>query len=161
MSAFVYGRLTRIRSSAALEGANGGLGRYIDALAALVPSEVLALHAVVMSVAAKTQQAGPKIDPDAVKSLQWSFGGFIVLSLVLYLLGRGAGPRSPRDWLRAAIPPVAFIGWSMLQRTTVYDAFSGTAIQAWVLDPKRTIAALFSAVVLGAVSVWLANGTRS
>ena len=55
------------------------------------------------------------------------------------------------DWVRMAIPPLAFIGWTMLQRATAFDAvFPG------MLDASRTVVALFLAVVLGASAAALA-----
>lgn len=72
------------------------------------------------------------------------------MSVVLY-----AVPRLRRwdrlDFLRAAIPPVAFVAWTMLQRATAFDAVWPQLGQA-----PRTVIALFVAVLLGVLAAALA-----
>jgi hypothetical protein len=54
-------------------------------------------------------------------------------------------------YIRMAIPPLAFVGWTMLQRATAFDAiFPGMA------EAPRTVVALFLGVLLGLVASALA-----
>jgi hypothetical protein len=49
------------------------------------------------------------------------------------------------------IPPLAFVGWTMLQRSTAFDAVFPTMPQA-----ARTVAALFLGAVVGGLAAALA-----
>jgi hypothetical protein len=126
-----------------------GVSTFVDALAALVPAEVLTLHAIILSVTTKVDNATTTIT-DAV-TLQWAFAGLIVISIVLYVV-----PRFRKwdkfDYLRASIPPLAFVGWTMLQRSTAFDAVAPS-----LKDAPRTVLGLFLGVVLGLVAAALAN----
>jgi hypothetical protein len=116
----------------------------------LVPAEVLSLHAVILSVTTKTVNATTQIiAPD---TLAGAFYGLIVLSIVLYVAPRLMARKWDRmDYLRAVIPPLAFIGWTMLQRATAFDAiFPGMD------EATRTVLALFLGVLLGLLAAALA-----
>ena len=64
---------------------------YIDALAALVPAEVLAAHALVISYATKTENKVATItDPDTLWIAFWSL---CTVSLILYAVPRAIGGR--------------------------------------------------------------------
>jgi hypothetical protein len=74
------------------------------------------------------------------------------MAIVLYVVPRRFGGKWDKyDWLRMAIAPLAFFGWTMLQRTTAFDA----AFPRFESIP-RTVAALFLGAILGAVTAWLA-----
>ncbi len=224
MSTFVYAQIAQDRQNAARAaadskargirmqrtgaGGTGGepdaaqtptTGRYVEALAGLIPAEVLALHMLILS--ATTRIVNPK-DPSApamsdalVKksaesgtlaadlakaidlapttlitsshTLHAAFWGLVALSLLLYVIPRGnalwkniEGPRSMNVWLRsirpveavrAAIPPLSFIAWTMLQRATAFDAAYPDISEA-----DRTVAGLFFAAIVIAVSTWVA-----
>lgn len=157
MSTLAYASLTTSREEAApgtsTTNAKPGVGTYIDAFAALVPAEILSLHALIISYATTIDTQGNTMIPKAnVQTLSYSFWGLIVLSMILY-----AGPRlmskkwDKFDFLRILIPPLAFLGWTMLQKVTVFDAlFPSTPVIG------RTVAALFLGVGLGLASVALA-----
>lgn len=126
-----------------------GVSTFVDALAALVPAEVLTLHAVILSVTTtKTDKVTTISEP---QTLQWAFAGLIVTSIVLYVVPRFS-KWDKLDYLRAAIPPLAFVGWTMLQRSTAFDAVAPA-----LKDAPRTVIALFLGVVLGLVASALAN----
>jgi hypothetical protein len=131
-----------------------GVQSYVDAVAALVPAEVLTLHAVILSITTKTalnNDGKSVITITEPCTLRWAFWGLIVLSIALYLVPRFR----TLDWfdvIRAIIPPGAFTAWTMLQRATAFDAVWPT-----LCDAPRTVVALFAAVVLGAVAAILAN----
>jgi hypothetical protein len=141
LSAFVYGRLEakRERSDSKKSSTTQppGLKPYVDAIAALVPAEVLAANA--LFVAAFTDS---KKRPDESLSLvitnrgdlRLAFFGLILLALVMYVLGHINFGKSTVHWdrwdfLRMLIPPTAFVGWAMAQRPSPsFDA--ATSISA-------------------------------
>lgn len=52
MSTFAYATLTNVRDDAdpqKPENAKPGVNKYVDAMAALVPAEILGLHAILLS----------------------------------------------------------------------------------------------------------------
>ena len=126
-----------------------GVSTFVDALAALVPAEVLTLHAVFLSVTTSTAEKVTTITDAA--TLKWAFAGLIALSIVLYVV-----PRLKNwelfDYVRVAIPPLAFVGWTMLQRSTAFDAIAPS-----LKDAPRTVVGLFLAVLLGVVAAALAR----
>jgi len=155
MGTLAYALLTTRRE----EGAPGtttsksppGVSTYVDALAALVPAEVLTLHALILSVTTKTVNGTTEITQPG--TLSWAFFGLLILSVVLYVAARlvAGGKWDRLDYLRTAIPPLAFVGWTMLQRATAFDAVFPNLAQA-----PRTVVALFLGVVLGLVAAALA-----
>jgi hypothetical protein len=158
MSTLAYAALTnrRIQATPGTSGAEEppGVKSYVDAVAALVPAEVLSLHAVILSI---TTSRSPGTDGNTVTTitqpgtLRWAFFGFIVLSVVLYVVPRFQ-TRDRLDFLRGSIPPLAFVAWTMLQRTTAFDA-----VWPSLGDAPRTAIALFAAVVLGLMAAKLAG----
>ena len=139
---------------------NPGMRTYVDALAALVPAEVLTLHALIISTTTVTTQTKKGIDgavyttilPDAIFTLKFAFWALVLISMALFAFPRYFGGKWDKlDWVRILIAPLAFVGWTMLQRTTAFDAaFPG-------MNPfSRTVAALFLGAVLGAVAAALA-----
>ncbi|HXY69299.1 MAG TPA: hypothetical protein VEH62_07590 [Gemmatimonadales bacterium] len=158
MSTLLYGALTTRRLCAqpgtSETTAPPGLGTYVDALAALVPGEVLALHALFLSVTTATvvdRDGFPQVTITEPVTLRWAFAGLIVLSVVLYLVPRFR-TREKLDVGRALIPPLAFVAWTMLQRATAFDAVFPS-----LGDAPRTVIALFAAAVLGLVAARLAG----
>jgi hypothetical protein len=173
--------------------------RYVEALAALIPAEVLTLHAFTLSmttrivnpesktadhIANALSAPGASVPADATAvaeaiknatvtvisapdTLHVAFWALVVFSLLLYLVPRGYGAwkASPdtlsgwhwyrvmnaADWIRAAIPPLSFVAWTMLQRTTAFDAAFPDMSQ-----PDRSVSGMFLAVVLIAVATWVA-----
>jgi hypothetical protein len=160
MSTIVYASLANRRESApagsrGLETQNG-VSSYLDAAAALVPAEVLSLHAVILSLATRSSDSGATVITD-VATLRWAFFGMIFLSVVFYAMPRIAESGhsvklNALDLARALIPPLAFIAWTMLQPLTAFDAvfpeFTGAG---------RSVAALFLAVLLGIAATFLAK----
>jgi hypothetical protein len=166
MSTIAYAQLTNAREAAtpATSTTTGtpGVKTYVDAFAALVPAEVLTLHALVISVTTETAQkamaTGGKMEtvttilPKAISTLQIAFWVLVIMSIALYAAPRYFGGKWDKfDWVRVAIAPLAFFGWTMLQRTTAFDA----AFPA-VESIPRTVFALFLGAVLGAVTAVLA-----
>lgn len=154
MSTLAYAQLTTKRDTAqpgtSADTSAPGVKTYVDSLSALVPAEVLTLHAVIISVTTKVSGEVTKIEDAA--TLSWAFWGLIILSAVLYATPRLlAKTWDGLDWLRVLIPPLAFVAWTMLQRATAFDATFPSLTQS-----PRTVAALFLAVVLGTLATSLA-----
>jgi hypothetical protein len=174
MSTLAYAQLTNARE-AATPGTSTttnkpGMQTYLDAFAALVPAEVLTLHALIISVTTEIPKvakastdvaasavsaasaAAARILPDAMQTLQYSFWGLVAASAALYAAPRLMGGKWDNyDWLRVLIAPLAFVGWTMLQRTTAFDAAFPALQQA-----PRTVIALFLGAALGAITAGLA-----
>lgn len=168
MSTIAYGSMTNQRERAPdvsrSLGADKGVSSYLDAVAALVPAEVLSLHAVIVSLTTSTGEAGSNaatITEPGV--LHGAFYALIVLSIALYLasrfMDRGDGVKlSWFDVARACIPPLAFVAWTMLQPLTAFDAMQlQFDILAEVTGAARTVGALFLAVALGIAATVLAT----
>jgi hypothetical protein len=165
MSTFAYAQLTNTREAAqphtSTTTGSPGLRTYIDAFAALVPAEVLTLHALVISITTETAQkpaAGGEMEtvttilPHAAQTLEIAFWVLVVMSIALYVIPRYIGGKWDKfDWVRVAIAPMAFFGWTMLQRATAFDA----AFPSMEVIP-RTVIALFLGAVLGGITAGLA-----
>ena len=149
------------------------VNNYVEALVALIPAEVLTLHALVLTATTTIDTATNTTSISDIGTLGAAFWGLIGMSLLLYLVPRVSGALKPppagtplvgvpwhrrltaqmtaADVLRAAIPPLAFVGWTMLQRMTAFDAaFPG------VEESQRTVMGLFLAALLLALASWLA-----
>lgn len=154
MSTIVYAELTNKREAApartSTTTSQPGMKTYVDALSALIPAEVMTLHALTLS--ATTEIEGTITRISAADSLRFAFWGLILISLFFYTAPRLAGRHWDRlDWVRMLLPPLAFVAWTMLQRSTAFDAaFPG------VSDASRTVGGLFLAAVLCAMASWMA-----
>lgn len=155
MSTLAYGAISRKRAEAtAEESAHDeppGLNAYVDALTAIVPAEVLAIHAVVISNATETVDGETTIT--APDQLGFFFWVLVVGSVALYLAGRERIVPKGWDWIRMLIPAAAFIGWTMLQPTTAFDGVAPDFDADWRWAYGLTIALAVSllAGVLGVV----------
>jgi hypothetical protein len=160
VSTLLYSAITSARKTApaASGDVTGGgqappLGKYVDSLAALVPAEVLAAHAAILgftttaSPGAGGQSVTVITDPGV---LQGSFWALVALAGLLYGLGQW-GHWKPTDFVRMCIPPLAFVGWTMLQRSTAFDAIA----PSWNMD-AREATAIIGAIVLAALATLVA-----
>ena len=173
MSTVAFGALTTRReksdSGTSKTDQPPGLNSYIDILAALVPAEVLAIHAIIIAAVTTTNPGGQTqiTQPATLRLAFWLLAG---LAAVLFVLGRRPAPTPadvlqqsgssvPRwqhlewqDLIRVAIPPAAFVGWTMLEPASAWnvvvpDMSTGT----------RTLIALVGAVLLAAVTKAMAS----
>lgn len=162
MSSFAYGELSSKREEAAPTTSSTtsppGVSIYVDALAALVPTEVLTLHAFLLSITTKTEvnEAGEIVttitDPGTLAILFWIL---LLLSCAFFLVGhlrKGRQYMHKPDLIRMMIPAVAFVLWTMLQKTTAFDA-----VWPGLGDVPRYAFAVVGAVVLGLVTAFLAT----
>jgi hypothetical protein len=120
---------------------------YVVVLAGLVPVEVLALHAFIVDVTTDKSEDGKTTVITDPTVLKWSFWGLIVLALFLYVSVH-AKNWDAWDFIRVLIPVGAFVGWTMLQPTSAFDAVVGTDFSA----AARTVIAAFAAIVLGVLA---------
>jgi hypothetical protein len=154
MSTLLYAELTSKRDAAqpgrSQTDGQPGVKTYVDALAALVPAEVLTVHGVILTVTTAVDAGVTTIThPQTLAVMFWVL---LVMATGLYAAWRLYHKRwDDWDWLRMLLPPLSLLGWLMLQRSTAFDAVWPT------LDAgPRTAAAVVLAVVLGAAAVMLA-----
>jgi hypothetical protein len=144
MSTFAYGDKTRNLVNAP-QGTGSAVKNFVDTLTALVPAEVLVAHAVILQATSKSGKDVTTITDPTV--LKWAFVGLTVLSVILYVAGRRGAGWSRLDFARAAIPPLAFVGWTMLQTGSAFDA-----IAPGVSSAARVSIAVIGAIALGALA---------
>lgn len=131
---------------------------FIDALAALLPAEAIALHAALVPLFLKT--GDPKSDDSSVTitttvsqgDVGFAAGVYVfilLLTVLLYVIARRGHAWQGVDYVRMLIPPAAFTAWTMLQRNTLFDA-----VFYWVPISQRMATAIMSAVVL-ALLAWV------
>ncbi|HLY68741.1 MAG TPA: hypothetical protein VKR53_03360 [Puia sp.] len=154
MSTLTYAALTTRREKASpgtsRSSSSPGVKTYVDAFAALVPAEVLSLHALIISYTTTTTADKRTTITDAGSpALHMAFYGLIVISIILYVSARIKGGQwDSWDYCRALIPPLAFVGWTMLQRSTAFDA----VWPALSVEQRTTAALLLSVLLAGAAS---------
>jgi len=158
MSTLVYATLTSTREkeppNTTTTESPPGVKTYVDALAALVPMEVLTLHGLILPLTTKTTQTtnGNSVGITEPVTLFWVFFVLLAISIGLYVIPRIQNGKWDRlDYLRAAIPPLAFIGWTMLQKATAFDA-----VWPSLGEVPRTVVALIGGFILGVVATKLA-----
>ena len=99
-----------------------GIGTYLDVLVALIPAEVIAAHAAILTFTTQTTGEGEAqtrvITQPGV--LEASFWGLAALAAFLYLAGK-LSTWDAWDFLRILIPPLAFVGWTMLLTPSAFD----------------------------------------
>jgi hypothetical protein len=144
-------------SPAPAEGATAK--SYVATLAALVPAEVLALHAFMLEATTTTKAWGSPAAQRAISApaaLRATFWVCLGLAPLIYVAGR-AGPNSGgRRWviwdvLRAAVPAAAFTLWVILQKSTAWDAVSPDSLS----EGSRALVGAAGAIVLGVVATML------
>jgi hypothetical protein len=124
---------------------------YVDAFAALVPAEVLALNALVLERATKVSKDKKITEITEPTALKVAFGALLVLSVAIFvssrLLAKNRQNKAPQLWVlivQCLIPPLAFVGWTMLQPVSAFDVLdTGLSVG------ERQIAALIGGVFLG------------
>jgi len=125
-----------------------------------VPAEVLTAHGAILTFTTKT--AGTSVDITEPNTLFYVFWALIALSMVLYIAGRLATAKlDPWDSARVLIPPLSFVGWTMLQKATAFD---GVLIHLQHLSPPwaplsdatRSAVPIIGAILLGVVASALA-----
>jgi hypothetical protein len=156
MSTLAYAAMTRARTAArpgssTQAGGSPGLRTYVDALAALVPAEILAAHATILTFTTKT--ADETVTITERPALVIAFYGLIGISILLYVGARRMASKWDKwDWLRMLIPGLAFVGWTMLQKATAFDAVADDLFS----EATRNVIAILGGIILGLAAAALA-----
>jgi hypothetical protein len=147
-----------------------GFGSYIDVLAALVPAEVLVANAAlipVMTSSSSDKDGNPITTITDLSTLKVVFWLSVVASVVLYGAAHWSRASSEEaeangdvevsKWglanlLRALIPAGAYVGWTMLQKSTAFDAVAPDMSEA-----LRLTIAVFAALGLAALAKVLSD----
>jgi hypothetical protein len=157
MSTLVYAALSerrvRLRDAPQATREPERLSSLIDAVAGLVPAEVLSAHAIILGFTTETNGTSTTITAPAV--LQAAFYTLIGLSILLYVVGRVRSKTWEKlDYGRMFVPPLAFVAWTMLQRSTAFDALPGGLDMPW-----RLFIGVIGAFVIGAGAYLLSMPT--
>ena len=131
-----------------------GVSKYVDVLAGLVPAEVLAAHAAILTFTTMTTTTAgvAMVSITQPGTLQWVFYALVALSALLYIVAHWSH-WDALDFIRMLIPPLAFIGWTMLQQVTAFDA-----VLPNLSMPTRYAVAVIGAVILSGLATLLAYG---
>lgn len=158
MSTLLYARLNPAAKNVVAPPSPPAPGGFVTAMAALVPAEVLAVHALIIALALapadKSSGTPPRaLDPQSFTTLRIAFWSLVFLSMLLYYMPRKkAHSWGGKDWIRVLIPPAAFVAWTMLQPLTMFDAICPK------LSPiGRTSIAAITGVLLGALASFLSD----
>jgi hypothetical protein len=120
-----------------------GVRTYVDALAALVPAEVLAAHATILTFTTRTSESKPPtVTINHSAALVVAFYALIGLSMLLYTAGIEMGQVG---LVASLIPPLAFVAWTMLQKATAFDA---VVDQKFLDEATRNVIAIVGGIVL-------------
>ncbi len=153
MSSILYGRLTKtVESTPALQLTEAEptpaerLAAFAQKVAALVPAEVLTVHAIVLAYATSSDDDGSTIveKPDLLKA---TFVVLLITAAILYAIGRYGPPAwKPVDWLRMILPAIAFAAWTMLTGTSAATPWFEDIDRGWLLLAGGVAAALALAI---------------
>lgn len=140
MGAIAYGHIVRRAETdstfASLTDEAKKESKLVSTVAALVPAEILALHAWVLTRTTATDAAGTTSITDPT-TLGRSLVVLAALAVVVYLIGRGVAKWSRVDLIRMLIPGVAFIVWTALIGTSALTPWvAGMAPEALVLGAR-------------------------
>jgi hypothetical protein len=135
--------------------------KYVDILAALIPAEVVAAHAFIISQTVETKDADVEAttakvnlqevtDIENTTALQVAFVGLVIACPIIYAAAK-AGSKAPWnrwDILRISIPTLAFVAWTMLTEPSVFDGFD----QSKIGDKTQIVIGVLAALILGALA---------
>ena len=174
MSTMAYGVISAQRQAApqgeSKEEKSPGFGSYVDVVAALVPAEILAANAALLPVMTSTSE-DPKgsavttiTEPGTLKLVFWLSIASCIFLYVASQLSRakkeraahGMGKETAKwgfaNYVRMLIPAGAYVGWTMLQKSTAFDAIAPGMSQS-----LRLTLAVFAAIALGVVAKGLSD----
>ncbi len=164
MSTLLYATVTGSKEAEVTKAStlSEGVSKLVETVAALVPTEILVVHAAILGLTTATTEA--TAETAAVTTitepvcLRVAFFGLLVFSSLLYAVPRWISLRSqkeswkwPGDCFRSLIPPAAFFAWTLLQETSALTAVHPN----WAAGP-RAIGGAFFALVLFLIANGLA-----
>ncbi len=102
------------------------VNKFVDSVAALVPAEGLAIHLLILNAVTEKDET----DPDALTVTfvekdwaQWGWWLCLLAVLLLYLVPHAIkGKFGFLDPIRMLIPVAAFIAWTWMIETSLFDA---------------------------------------
>ncbi len=158
MSVIAYGYIVNQRRSmsparfAALTTAGEADNKLITAIAALVPAEILGLHALAISWWTATDKDGNTTitQPDLLRG---ALVALLVVTVVGYLIGRRFAHWEGKDWIRLIMPPLALLAWMALLSTSALSPWlSALRDQSLVTQHILPFAAGLVAILLIALN---------
>ncbi len=174
MSTTAYGLLSAQRQAASQgkskDEKSPGFGSYIDVVSALVPAEVLAANAALLPVMTSTEKKTGSnavttiTEPGTLKVVFWLS---LASCIALYVAGQITRAKKERsksgvadsaakwgfaNYVRMLIPVGAYVVWTMLQKSTPFDA-----IDPGMSEPLRLTLAVFAAIGLGLLAKALSD----
>ncbi len=148
MSSYLYGKLTaQIEGNDSLRGVESQprtaaqqAADFAAKVAALVPSEVLLVHAIVLAATTTAAEDGSTTvtEPGILKA------SLIVLALlagVLFAIGKRTA-WTASDGVRVLLPPGAFVAWTLLIGTSAITPWLGDTKRGWVFLAGGALAAI-------------------
>jgi hypothetical protein len=141
MSTYLYGRMTRTATETQewrLTAAGDAdtpvqkAAALAQKLAALVPAEVLIIHAAVLAGATKLEENGSTTvtKPEVLK---WSLPILAAVCAGLYIIGRLPTWEKPWDFVRMMIGPTAFFAWTLLTGTSAATPWFSGIDNLWLI----------------------------
>lgn len=181
MATFAYALRTKQRESAepgtSTTTSSPGSTTWLDAMAALVPAEVLAIHMFAVSKLTESvevaeggsvsvtaprqgaEEVEAAVDDETVVTvisdpyaLKVTFWALLVFSAVIYIY-KAWSNFNRLDMVRLFIPPAAFVLWTMLMPDSAFDAVFPGALT----EVRRELFAVIGAGVLGFLAKALAD----
>lgn len=137
---YLYGRLTKTVTDASplqrtvlgqAETPEQKAAAVAQKVAALVPGDILAIHAAILAGATELAKDGSTTvtKPEVLK---WSLPILAAVSVVLFVAGRLPN-WEPKDYVRVLIPPTAFFGWTLLTGTSAATPWFANIDHLWVV----------------------------
>jgi hypothetical protein len=157
MSTLAFGRIVAKRGSipdASLRNADASTegqdeNKLISALAALFPVEVLAGHALILAASTTTTDDGSTtINPGATVPLGASLIVLMVVAVAMFAIGNWGQAWKRVDYIRAAVPPFAFLAWTGLIGTSALTPWLAEINKGTEID---RVVVVVAAVALGAI----------
>ena len=125
------------------------VNKFVDSVAALVPAEALAIHLLIFDAVTEKDETKPDSLTVTFVDKDWAQRGWwlcLVAVLLLYLVPHVLkGKFGFLDVFRMLIPVAAFVAWSWMLETSLFDA-----VRDWT-DGKRA----FLGAALGLVALLL------
>lgn len=159
MSAYLYGRISRNRAMGGPAALSGDDNKLIEGLAAAVPVDIIALHALVLAATVEPKPGAEAATGSAVvivgrSALQWSLPLLAGLAIALFLLGHVKVAEKPvlkwesLDNIRMLLPALAFVAWTLLTGTSAATPW----VERWSQGYVVLVGGVLGVLVLGAAT---------
>lgn len=161
MSTIVYATVSRPKEAEVTTAStlSEGVSNLVELFAGLVPVEVLLLHAAILDLVTETTEATAEAAAvttiTAPGYLRGAFVLLLVFSWLLYVVPRLVSLSKedegwePWDYARMFIPPAAFVVWTLLQKTSAFDALCPN----WTGGPRAIVGASVALCLILAANI--------